>query len=517
MRNDRLAEMMTGIRGIFLIGALLSQVLGSADSRANVLFIAIDDLNDWVGCLGGHSQVRTPNIDALAAQGILFSNAHCAAPACNPSRAAVFSGRGAWQTGVWSNDSPKLTAERVAFPLLPEYFARAGYTTFGCGKLLHGGEKSHAQLFDESFFPEQRWSPLSAAEVAYTKDELPSKGTWQPRHRVTLDSGVEISLPLNRMPSDRAPELTKAESFDWGGFDVADEEMGDHKIVDWTMERLSRPHSNPWWMGVGFYRPHIPLWVPQRFLDLYPADSVVLPRTLASDLDDLSSQARRWATEAITAGDHATVVKAGQWREAVAAYLASVTFVDFELGRLIKALNRSRYRENTWLVLWSDHGWHLGEKEHWGKWTGWERSTKVPMLMVPPRGAAGYRRGQVVEEPVSLLDLLPTLLDVCEIEVQGQKAHFDGLSLEPLLRGYSRAPRHSVVTTFDRGNFALRSRSARYIRYADGAEELYLHPEDRLEWFNRAGNPLFDELLRSMRASAPVSLMNSKSLSPDGS
>jgi len=454
----------------------------------NVLFIAVDDLNDWVGFLGGHPQIKTPNMDRLARLGVAFENAHCAAPLCCPSRAAIFSGQQPFTTGIYHNgpNIRKLHPDKV---LLPQYFAAHGYRTFGTGKLLHHTSDG---LYDEHFKPEQRWSPLAGKEqVAYTKEELRTK-TANPRHVVRFGPDkTEVVLPLNRMPSDRNPTGANGESFDWGPFDVEDEEMGDGKITSWAIERLNRKADKPFFLGVGYYRPHIPLWAPKRYFDLYPEQSTILPKVLANDLDDLGEAAQRWALEPVTAGAHKTVVEHGQWKAAVAAYLACVSFVDAQIGRLLDALEDSPYRDNTIIVIWGDHGWHLGEKQHWGKWTGWERSTRVPLLIVPPRsGNSQYEIGATCRRPVGLIDLYGTLIDLCGLP---RKTDLDGESLRPLLQDPSRET-EPEITTFDHGNYSVRSDRWRLIHYNDGSEELYDHRTDPHEWHNLAGDSRYQQV-----------------------
>lgn len=220
---------------LLLVSAVVAvvQPVNASDglARPNVLFIAVDDLNDWVGFLGGHPQALTPNMDRLARRGIVFANAHCASPACNPSRAAIFSGKMPWQTGVWSNRSRKLFAQHPDLQTLPHSFRDAGYATYGTGKLMHGGGSDNQRLFQQHFNVEQRWSPLTKDGVRYTRQELPSKGTLKPEHVVKY-RGQEIRLPLNGMPSDRNPDCADGESFDWGPFDVPDSEMGDTQSAD---------------------------------------------------------------------------------------------------------------------------------------------------------------------------------------------------------------------------------------------------------------------------------------------
>jgi len=465
------------------LSLILTCPLGA--ERPHVLFIAIDDLNDWIGCLRGHPQALTPHMDRLAARGILFTNAHCVAPACNPSRAAVFSGRMPEVTGVWSNQSGSLARRHPEARLLSTAFAESGYRTCGAGKLLHSrGGKSFGEYFGVS----QRWSPLTKEAVKYTRKELPSKATANPRHLTRDSLGRKVALPLNRMPSDRKPTLTDGESFDWGGWEVPDTDFGDTRITDWAIGKLKERERDPLFLAVGYYRPHIPLWAPKRFFDRFKDDPGKLPPVKGGDLNDLGEMGRKWAREAVTAGSHATVVEYGQWQAAVEAYLACTTYVDYEIGRLLKALDQSAMGEDTWIILWSDHGWHLGEKEHWGKWTGWERSTRVPLIVVPPRAqavefAAGGLR---CHQPVSLLDLYPTLVELCSLKGPGT---LDGQSLEPLLREPSQSTGRVVTTTFDRGNISLRGERWRYIRYASGEEELYDLKADPNEWSNLASRP----------------------------
>ncbi len=449
--------------------------------RPNVLFIAVDDLNDWIGCLGGHPQVKTPNIDRLAKRGVVFSNAHCAAPLCNPSRAAVFSGRQPLDTGVFANDESNIRKIRPDLVLIPQHFKAAGYRTIGTGKLLHGSSKG---LFDEEFYPEQRWSPFDPKQVSYTDAEMPSKGTADPRH-VTRLKGKEIILPLNRMPSDRAPDSAAGESFDWGALDVDDAEMGDGQIAAWAVDKLRSKHEKPSFIAVGFYRPHIPLFAPKKYFDLYAGIDIKLPEVKADDLHDLSSTARERALAADTAGAHATVLQHGQWPAAVSAYLACVSFIDAQVGKLLDALDASPNAANTIVVLWGDHGWHLGEKQHWGKWSGWERATHVPLIIAPPQDMAEFARGNACTEPVSLLDIYPTLNELTGLSTL---VGLTGQSLVALLKHPSQSTERVVLTTFDKENYSATGSHWHYIRYADGSEELYDRINDPNEWENLAAH-----------------------------
>lgn len=447
----------------------------------NILFISIDDLNDWVGFLGGHPQVKTPNMDRLAARGTVFTNAHCAAPLCGPSRAAIFSGLLPTTTGIYENGQ-NIQKKKPGLVYLPQYFSNNGYSTFGTGKLLH---KSSSGLFEKFFSTEQRWSPLSKKQVSYTRRELASKGGKEPRHVIKFD-GKTIVLPLNRMPSDRAPKDPKGESFDWGPFDITDDEMGDGKITTWACERLTKKKDKPFFLAVGYYRPHIPLFAPRKYFDDYRQESIKLPPHLAGDLADLKAAGRKTALEAVTAGAHATVLEHSQWKAAVHAYLACVTFVDAQVGRLLEALEKGPHADNTLIVLWSDHGWHLGEKQHWGKSTGWEPSTRVPLLIVPQatHPAAKKWAGQRSPSPVSLVDLYPTLIDLADLPA---RKDLEGRSLKPLLENPRADTGRAVVTTFGKNRHSVRSESWRLIRYEDGTRELYNLASDPDEWKNLAG------------------------------
>lgn len=475
---------------------LLFLAVAHADQKPNILFIAIDDLNDWIGCLDGHPQTLTPNIDHLASRGILFTNAHCTSPACKPSRAAIFSGLMPQKTGVWSNKSKSLRELRPDILKLPQAFAKAGYQTLGSGKLHHSSNCE--ETFLEYFKVGQRWSPITQQKANYLPTELRSKGTNNPRHVVQIPTGNEIILPLNRMPSDRAPNSLSGESFDWGEWSVPDTDFGDTKITNWAISKLKKTNNQPLFLAVGYYRPHIPLWAPKRFFTRFKNNPGERPPVINDDLADLGELGKIRALEADTAGLHETVTKHKQWSKAIEAYLSCISYVDEEIGRLIKALDRTEYSENTIIILWSDHGWHLGEKQHWGKWTGWERSTRVPLIIVPPKNKAQKFApgGSKCHSPVSLIDLYPTLASLCEIE--GPK-NLDGESLIPLLKDTQIGMNRKVITTFNPGNYSIRTSRWRYILYENGEQELYDMIKDPNEWHNLAGLKPYKQIMQSIR------------------
>ena len=461
----------------------------------NVLFIAVDDLNDWIGCMKGHPQAHTPNMDQLAKRGVLFTNAHCVAPACRPSRSAIFTGKFPHQTGAWSNESQDIIKAYPRADLLPYFLADHGYRTFGTGKLFHGGGTEH---FQYSYKTEQRWSPFTSAQASYSKEELPTKGSANPRHFIhNGPGGQDYVLPLNGLRSERNPHKLAGESFDWGPFVIEDLEMGDTRITDWAMNQLDSEHNQPFFLGVGYYRPHIPLFAPRMDFNVYPpVEEIHLPSVIENDLADLSDQARRRALEPITAGSHEIVEKSNQWQTAVRAYLACVTYVDRQLGRLLNQLDKSDHADNTWIILWSDHGWHLGEKRHWGKWTGWRESTRVPLIIVPPLNEKNTPRGQHCSEPVSLLDLYPTLIDICELPA---KRHLSGQSLMSLIRSPKNKTNRQAITLFNPGNIAITGHRWKYIQYSDHQEELYNLQDDPNEWRNLADEKVYSKVLESFR------------------
>ncbi len=474
-----------------VLAALMVFLLVSTSSakttldRPNVLFIAIDDLNDWVGFLDGHPQVHTPNMDRLAKRGVVFSNAHCAAPLCCPSRAAVFSGHQPFHTGVYTNQH-QIRKLRPNLVLLPEYFRAHGYRTLGTGKLMH---REFTDLYDETYYTEQRWSPYADKE---------------PQTESQLATSRLTARPLNTMPNDRQRlQPGRFSSFDWGAVDVEDGEMGDAKVTNWAVEQLrsSSGLKSPFFLGVGFYRPHIPLYAPRDYFKLYPVESTIVPEVPADDLDDLSETAVALAHSIETAGLHKSVLQHGQWKNAVAAYLACISFVDVQIGKLLDALDNGPHAKNTIVILWSDHGWHLGEKEHWGKTTGWERSTRVPLVIVPPRSSeANYATGSRCKQTVGLIDLFPTLVEMCGLT---SKSDLDGVSLVPQLSCPEAETNRVVISTVDKGIYSARDNRWRMIVYPDGSEELYDQLQDPEEWNNLANDERYAAVKARIARSFP--------------
>lgn len=454
-RNNLLSRFPVGLRRAVCIAALLSTVLKADIDRPNVLFIAIDDLNDWIGALGGHPQAKTPNIDRLAKRSVLFANAHCAAPACNPSRAALMTGIAPNESGVYHNPQPWRPALPDAITI-PQHFTANGYRSGGSGKIYHSRYPDPASW--ETYYPHQ-------LENKFGNPSPPKKN-------------------LNGL--DRG-------NFDWGPLSEPTSEMGDNKTAKWVAKKLGREHDKPFFLACGIYRPHLPWYVPQEYFDRFPIDSIQLPNTIANDLEDLPAVA---VEVAIRGGDHASVVKGKQWKHAVQGYLASIAFADEQVGIVVDALDKSPHKNNTIIVLWTDHGWHLGEKEHWRKFALWHRSTRTPLMFSVPKGVSalpnGTLKGRQSMQPVSLLDVYPTLIELCGLPAKNE---LSGKSLVPLLRDPDLETGRAIVTTNGRNNHAIRDIRWRYIRYADGSEELYDHKSDPHEWNNLAGNPEYAAII----------------------
>lgn len=456
--------------------ALLVVVGGTtldAAERPNVLFIAMDDLNDWVGCLGGHPQARTPNIDRLAKSGVLFTNAHCAAPACNPSRTAIMTGISPHVSGLYDNGQ-KMREVLPDADLLPRYFADHGYRAAGSGKLLH------------YFIDAQSWD-----------EYFPAKETENPFPRTLYPEERPVSLP-------RGGPWQYVET-DWGPLDATDEEYGgDWLVTKYIGEQLSQPHEKPFFLACGIYRPHEPWFVPKKYFDRFPLETIQLPPGYREDdLDDLPPAGRKRGPNRY----FAHIREHGQWKQAIQGYLASISFADDMVGRVLDALEQGPHAKNTIVVLWSDHGWHLGEKQHWQKYTAWRACTRVPLIVRVPPGvpglSAGTKAGSVCARPVDLLSLYPTLVELAGLP---PKADNGGSSLVPLLKDAGAAWEHVALTHLgEPGSYGLSVEGWRYIHYANEDEELYDVAADPYEWTNLAADPAHAKMLAGLRARGPKS------------
>jgi len=448
--------------------------------KPNVLFIVADDLNSWIGALGRHPDVKTPNIDALARRGTLFTHAFANAPYCNASRMATFTGCLPTTTGVYANEGFWEAPDRP--PTLVERLRGAGYHTFGAGKVFHG-------RFD---YAQAGSTGRAAAEWV----EMENRPFLWDRFETNGPEPLPDGRPLNGLfdfsDFDAVPPAYHL--FDWGALpDDRIERMPDARVVRAVADFLHAAPPEPFFCAAGFYKPHLPWHVPARFFDLYDAANVSLPFVKDDDLDDVPPIARRWA---LSPPDHELVTSRGQWPQAVRAYLAAISYCDHVVGEVVAALEAAGLSERTIVVLWGDNGFHLGEKLHWRKFVLWEEATRVPLIVVRPGETAANRR---IHAPVGLVDLFPTLLAQCGVEPE---PGIDGTDLSPLLvdRPLALGP---AVMTWGEGNHSLRTRDWRFTRYADGSEELYDHNVDPYEWTNLALEPAYDRVRASLREQLP--------------
>ena len=420
-------------------------------AKTNVLFIAIDDLNHWVGHLGRNPQTKTPNIDRLAGMGVTFTRAYCAAPVCNPSRTALMSGMRPGTTGVYDNGQdfqPAVPEEKT----LTTQFLKAGYDVFGCGKIYHSSVHRKGE---------------------WTEYFNNGKEKGQP-HPDSKDAGVG-GIKFRPMSNDT--------------------ELADEHSVDYGIKQLNAKHDKPFFVAVGLHKPHMAWNVPKKYYDLFPLESIQLPPTQENDLQDVPPEGVKMAKPN---GDHAEMLKSGRWKEAVQGYLAAIAYCDAQVGRLLDAYEKSPEKENTVLVFWSDHGWHLGEKEHWRKFALWEESTRMPYIWIAP---GVTKAGGVCDRPVDLMSVYPTLCSLTGVEVP---QHVEGANITPLLLDPKANWDKPAVTTFHLNNHSIRTERWRYIHYAEGGEELYDHDNDPYEWKNLATDPQFSETKKALAKLMPT-------------
>jgi arylsulfatase A-like enzyme len=439
-----------------VIAAVILLPCVAVAERPNVLFIAVDDMKDWTGYQGGYEgRVVTPNIDRLAKRGRPFLNAHCPSPKCGPSRASIMHGKRPSTLGIYGNGQ----WVRPNYPDLvsiPAYFKAQRYHTIGAGKIHH-----HTAGFN----PPDQW---------HDYQEIDWEDPW--------DRPVRLNYPfVRKIPKPKGHPFSGVairHEFDWGSL-PEDLDYHDVKTTDYVVDALKQKHDRPFFLACGLFRPHLPWYSPPEHFDTYPLEDVTMPPRLNGDLDDVPKAGRG----VVNSKEFNLIRSKNKYREAVQAYLAAITFADAQIGRVLDALDAGRYADNTVIVLWSDHGWHLGSKEHWHKWTLWEEATRVPFIIAVP----GQKKpGVAAKAPVNLLDLFPTLATLCGLP---QPAGMDGIDLTPIVNDPMAERGRPVTIERSKGQSAVRDARYRYIRYQDGSEELYDLERDPNEWANRAGVP----------------------------
>jgi len=413
-------------------------------------------LNDWIGVLGTNANVKTPHIDALAGRGMLFTNAHAQAPICGPSRASLMSGLLPHQTGIYgqvSDDKLRGAINAVSTtPFLTESLKNNGYYTAGRGKIFHKGAPEGT--FHE-YFREGEFGP-------------------KPAKRMKWDS--------NRTHTD------------WGPFPETDAGMLDFQTASWGADWLSQSHEDPFFLGLGMIRPHAPWHAPQKWFDLYPLEDIKLPPWLENDMEDVPMSGVA-LTDVPQMPTIEWAIENNEWRPILQAYLASISFMDHCIGIALDALKASAYADNTYIILFSDNGYHLGEKSRFAKMSLWQRSTRVPLIITGPRIAPS-----ISNAPVGLIDLYPTVLEMAGLP---ENLENSGRSLMPLIKGLP-LERGPVTSVYGKDNFAVIGERYRYIRYETGEEELYDLLDDPNEWKNLAAEPSYASVKVELSAEIPL-------------
>ncbi len=449
---------------LFFAGMVCLPCSGQDTSdRPNVLVLMVDDLNDWVEPLGGHPQVQTPNLNQLAESAVNFTNAHVQSPVCNPSRTSFLTGLRPSTTGVYGLSTWFRSLEDYEdWTTLPQYFQDHGYYTMTTGKVYHG-----------------RYPPSGRRKAGVEFSEWGYHG----------NQGPYRDQPY-------VPE-TGHKLVDWGPFPENNSQMEDWKVAQWAIKHLKNPpEDKPFFLTVGFRSPHVPLYAPQEWFDRYPMDQLNLPTVRGDDREDIPRFAwyLHWH---LPEPRLAWLQMNREWQRKVRAYLATVSFMDMLVGRVMQTLKKENLRENTIVVFMSDHGYHLGTKNISGKNTLWHESTRVPYIFsVPGMTESGWDSDQ----PVEVLDLYPTLIDLAGLPA---KDGLDGQSLVPLLKNPDREREQPAITTHGPNNHVVVTEKWRYIRYANGSEELYNRGEDPYEWTNLAGKEKYSEVVERLSKHLP--------------
>ena len=470
-------------RSLGLVGLLCLQIAASSTTAPavggensgkpyNVLFVAIDDLNDWVGCLGGNPQVKTPNLDRFARDGgIVFTHAYCPSTVCCPSRTALLTGKHATHTGVYGNGQNLKHAPKAKdLETLPEYFGNRGYHTLSAGKIFH----KHG---DPAGLDEGQW--------AFHEHVHPGGGNkglaWEEEPQV---KGIKAG----------------GTKFAWGATNATTEETKDYVACKWAADQLNRDFDGkPFFLALGISKPHLPWYVPQQFFDQYPIDEIQPAPFRRDDLDDI---VRDGGKPIFKPSDRFRLADGtNMHKQANRAYLANVSYVDHCIGVTLDALKASEHASKTIVMIWGDHGWHLSEKLHYGKTNLWEESARVPFIVKVPGATAENVR---CERVVNLIDMYPTLIELCGLPPNKEN---DGRSFAPLLDDPSQEWNFPTLTTYQYKNHSITDGRYRYTWYggrAEGAEELYDHTRDPLEHSNLAAKAEYEDVILRLRAYLPT-------------
>jgi uncharacterized sulfatase len=419
--------------------------------KLNVLFLMADDLCCDLGCYG-HPLVKSPNIDRLAQQGVRFERAYCQYPLCNPSRSSMLTGRRPNTTHVINNEA-RFRDTIADTQTLPQLFGNNGYFVARVGKLYHYGVPTQIGTSGLD-------DPASWAQVV------------NPRGRDKDDESDIFSL----VPGQFGGTLS------WLADDGTDEEQTDGQGAAAAIKLLEEHRNQPFFLAFGCYRPHTPYVAPKKWFELYPTSSIRLASVPTNHRDGVPPAAF------LSAKPEQEKLTDELRRDAIQAYFASTSFMDAQIGKVVDALDRLGLADKTVIVFTSDHGYHLGEHGLWQKQSLFEESARVPLVIVAP-GAKG--RGSVSKRTVELVDLYPTLADLCGLPAPDYLA---GKSLQPLLDDASAAWNKPAFTQVQRprfGGYSVRTERYRYTEWGDGSQgsQLYDHETDPQEYHNLADDP----------------------------
>lgn len=431
-----------------------------SQSPPNIIFIVLDDQNDWMGGFDGNLQAITPHVEAFCNEGsMIFYNAHCTAPVSGPSRSALLSGFRPERSGCYKNAQNMLHSELIQkYATLPEYFSKNGYITISSGKIFH--EHKTVSGKDNGQWAFDIWRSATGNDEPQ-RDKLTSRS-----------EGIFNGCKLD----DQKYTGRFGADFTWGPTISSKEETKDYKTSKWFAQQLQNDFDKPFFMAVGISKPHLPWFVPEEYFDLYNLDSVKIPDYKIDDLDDILTPSGKRKFE--PSDDFLWVQQDEKlFKSAIQAYLASTTYVDECLGVIFNALKSSKYYDNTIVVIFGDHGWHLGEKLRFRKTTGWSEVTRVPLIIRMPN----MSKKLVCNRTVNLIDLFPTLIDLTGLP---EREIIDGRSFTALLKNPKKKWSFPSMTTLTDGSFSLNDERWRYIRYTDDTEELYDMKKDPMEWTN---------------------------------
>lgn len=441
----------------------------------NVLFVAVDDLNDWVGVLGGHSQIQTPNIDKFCKDGsVIFKNAVCAGPTCGPSRSAMLSGFLPSTTGIYDNGTNMRLSKQVQEnATLPEYFSKNGYYTLSRGKIFH-----------------KHFTPGGVDEGQWAFDEHVSKGKPTSVNKDHLYSQL-LNMIDGEVVGERAKK-GKSGHISWGPTNETLEETMDYKTATWAKEQLRKSFDQPFFMAVGLTRPHLPWFAPQEFFDIYDVENIEASKVLDNDLEDIININGKEMFKA--SDEYKWIIKNTLEKEVTRAYMANISYVDACLGVIFDALAESKHADNTIVVLWGDHGYHVGEKMRFKKHTLWAEVTKVPFIVRMP----DTKEQTYCSRPVSLIDIYPTLVELCDLP----KKELDGRDFSPLLENPKQEWAYPGVTVAKHG-VSVMTEEWHYISHNKNASELYDIINDPMEWTNLANDLNYSKTVADLKRWLP--------------